>query len=281
MLSQWDNFLQNLGEWRGSFTKISPAGEVLGNSPTILSLEGLESNETVRLTLRYFSSADENYAQPHVRELVREYRSIGRDMLFFETGAFSQGTIQLAPFSEFGGEFCLISGNRRLRLVQLFNLDGELASLTLIREKRAGSEAAERPTLTLNQLLGEWQGEAITLYPDWRPPDTYSTVLKLQDLGAGRVAQQLSFGTGTVSSTGRVEGNIIKFEELAALPVRVLLLPDGASATCPQKVQLRQPLFLELGWLIEPNLRQRLIRRYSEKGEWVSLTLVTERKVRS
>ncbi len=280
MRSQWDNFLQNLGEWRGSFTKISPAGEVLGNSPTILSLEGLESNETVRLTLRYFSPADENYAQPHVRELVREYRSIGRDMLFFESGAFSQGTIQLAPFSEFGGEFCLISGNRRLRLVQLFNLDGELASLTLIREKRAGSDAAERPPLTLDQLLGEWQGEAITIYPDWRLPDTYSTVLKLQDLGAGRVAQQLSFGTGSVSSTGRVEGNIIRFEELAAVPVRVLLLPDGASATCPQKVQLRQPLFLELGWLIEPNLRQRLIRRYSEKGEWVSLTLVTERKVR-
>lgn len=280
MRSQWDNFLQNLGEWRGSFTKISPAGEVLGNSPTILSLEGLESNETVRLTLRYFSPADENYAQPHVRELVREYRSIGRDMLFFESGAFSQGTIQLAPFSEFGGEFCLISGNRRLRLVQLFNLDGELASLTLIREKRAGSDAAERPPLTLDQLLGEWQGEAITIYPDWRLPDTYSTVLKLQDLGAGRVSQQLSFGTGSVSSTGRVEGNIIRFEELAAVPVRVLLLPDGASATCPQKVQLRQPLFLELGWLIEPNLRQRLIRRYSEKGEWVSLTLVTERKVR-
>lgn len=271
--------MQNLGEWRGSFTQISPAGEVLGNSPTILSLEGLDSNETVRLTLRYFSPADENYAQPPVRELVREYRSIGRDMLYFETGAFSQGTIQLAPFSEFGGEFCLIAGNRRLRLVQLFNRDGELSSFTLIREKRAGSEAAERPPLTLDGLLGEWRGEAITLYPDWRSPDTYSTVLKLQDLGAGRVAQQLSFGTGSVSSTGRVEGNMIKFEDLAAVPVRVLLLPDGASATCPQKVQLRQPLFLELGWLIEPNLRQRLIRRYSEKGEWVSLTLVTERKV--
>ncbi|NEP08577.1 MAG: DUF3598 family protein, partial [Okeania sp. SIO4D6] len=26
------------------------------------------------------------------------------------------------------------------------------------------------------------------------------------------------------------------------------------------------------GWLIKPDLRQRLIRTYNEKGEWVSLT---------
>ncbi len=57
------------------------------------------------------------------------------------------------------------------------------------------------------------------------------------------------------------------------------MLPDGASATSPLKVQLRQPLFLEAGWLIQPNMRQRMIRSYNDKGEWVSLTLVTEEKV--
>jgi hypothetical protein len=44
-------------------------------------------------------------------------------------------------------------------------------------------------------------------------------------------------------------------------------------------MQLRQSFILEVGWLIEPNLRQRMIRSYSDKGEWVSLTLVTERRV--
>jgi hypothetical protein len=57
------------------------------------------------------------------------------------------------------------------------------------------------------------------------------------------------------------------------------LLPDGASATSPLKVQLRQPLFLEAGWLIQSNLRQRMIRSYNDKGEWASLTLVTEERV--
>ncbi|MHC5830307.1 MAG: DUF3598 family protein, partial [Nostoc sp.] len=47
----------------------------------------------------------------------------------------------------------------------------------------------------------------------------------------------------------------------------------------PLKVQLRQPLFLEVGWLIQPNLRQRMIRSYNDKGEWVSLTLVSEERV--
>jgi hypothetical protein len=36
---------------------------------------------------------------------------------------------------------------------------------------------------------------------------------------------------------------------------------------------------LEVGWLILPNQRQRLVRSYNDKGEWVSLTLVTEQRV--
>jgi hypothetical protein len=74
----------------------------------------------------------------------------------------------------------LIEGDRRLRLVQLFNKDSQLAQLTLIREKLADTEAPERPPLTLEQLLGEWQGEAVTIYPDWRSPDIYPTRLEIQ-----------------------------------------------------------------------------------------------------
>lgn len=55
MVSQWENFLQNLGEWHGSFTQISPRGEVLQDTPSIISLEGLNDNKTVRLKLRRFS----------------------------------------------------------------------------------------------------------------------------------------------------------------------------------------------------------------------------------
>lgn len=197
----------------------------------------------------------------------------------FENGAFSQGSIQLGPFSEFGAELGLIYQNSRLRLVQLFDKTGELNKLTLIREHLAGTQPSQRPPLTVNDLVGEWQGEAVTIYPDWRSSDTYPVNMQLQLENQDRIRQTTTFDGHTITSTATIKGSIIHFDQNPQNQVQVLLLPDGASATSPLKVQLRQPLFLEVGWLLEPNLRQRMIRKYSDKGEWTSLTLVTERRV--
>lgn len=57
------------------------------------------------------------------------------------------------------------------------------------------------------------------------------------------------------------------------------MLPDGASCNCPLNIKPQTPFILELGWLLEPNKRQRIIRSYSPKGEWTSLTLVEETKI--
>lgn len=134
MTNQWENFLQNLGEWQGSFTRIYPNGEVINDTPSNLLLEGLEDNKKARLTLRRFTPNPHNPEAPEVNELVREYQSLGRDILFFENGAFSQGSIQITPYSTSGAEFGFINNNRRLRLVQIFNSDRSLETLTLIRE---------------------------------------------------------------------------------------------------------------------------------------------------
>ncbi|MEH1797913.1 MAG: DUF3598 family protein [Nostoc sp.] len=269
MKSQWECFLQNLGVWEGSFSNFSPQGILLNDTPSRLSLEGLNNNQTVRLTLCRSGRDD----------VVKEYSSLGRSLLFFENGSFSEGLIQLGPFSEFGAEVALVHENRRLRLVQLFDNTGQLKELILIREHLAGTPAAECQTLQMNDLLGEWQGQAVTIYPDWRSPDTYSTTLKLQLDDAGRLIQSTSFAERTITSTATIKGSIVLFDQDPEKQVQVLFLPDGASATSPLKVQLRQPFFLEVGWLIQPNLRQRMIRSYNEKGEWVSLTLVTEERV--
>ncbi len=269
MKSQWECFLQNLGVWEGSFSNFSPQGILLNDTPSRLSLEGLNNNQTVRLTLCRSGRDD----------VVKEYSSLGRSLLFFENGSFSEGLIQLGPFSEFGAEVALVHENRRLRLVQLFDNIGQLKELILIREHLAGTPAVESPTLQMNDLLGEWQGQAVTIYPDWRSPDTYSTTLKLQLDDAGRLIQSTSFAERTITSTATIKGSIVLFDQDPEKQVQVLFLPDGASATSPLKVQLRQPFFLEVGWLIQPNLRQRMIRSYNEKGEWVSLTLVTEERV--
>ncbi|MEH2094278.1 DUF3598 family protein [Nostoc sp.] len=269
MKSQWECFLQNLGIWEGSFTNFSPQGTLLNDTSSRLSLESLNNNQTVRLTLSRSGKDD----------VIREFSSVGGGLLFFENGSFSEGLIQLGPFSEFGGELAFVRENRRLRLVQLFDKNGHLNGLTLIREHLAGTPAAERPPLEINDLLGEWRGQAVTIYRDLRSPNIYSTTLKIQLDDAGRLIQSTSFGERTITSTATIKGSIVLFDQDPEKQVQVLLLPDGASATSPLKVQLRQPLFLEAGWLIQPNLRQRIIRSYNEKGEWVSLTLVTEEKV--
>jgi hypothetical protein len=278
MKSQWDCLLQNLGEWHGSFTRLSPQGEMLSDSPTIVTLAGLDNNQTIRQTIQRLHSSD--------TPTVLEYSSLGRGVLFAATGAFSQGSIQFGPFAEFGAELGLIEtkeanipGDRRLRLVQLYNRESQLHQLTLIREQRANSAAKERSPLTASDLLGTWQGEATTVYPDWQNPTTYTTSLHIQQDDATHLTQTLTLADEQVMrSTAEITGSILRFHQ-GTQPIQVLLLPDGASSTCPTQLKSGQPFFLEVGWLLQPNLRQRLIRSYSDRGEWISLTLVTEQKI--
>jgi hypothetical protein len=276
MRSQWDCLLQNIGEWQGSFTRFSPRGEQLEDTPTVVSFETLNDHKTMRQTIRRLPPN-----QP-VDEKVLEYSSLGRNILFLENGAFSLGSIQWGPFSEFGAELGLIEGNRRLRLVQMFDRTSQFERLTLIRERLAGTDTPERPPLTVEQLLGEWHGEAVTVYPDFRTSDTYPTVLKIHQENSERLVQQLTFGAAnsvrTIASTAKIDGSILSFDQ-SALPTQVLLLPDGASSNCPLQIKPGHFFILEVGWLLQPNKRQRLVRTYNDKGEWINLTLVNEEKV--
>jgi len=272
-MTQWNCLLQNLGEWQGSFTRFSAQGDEMEDTPTVVSLEGLNDNQTIRQIIRRLT--------PAPNEKVLEYSTLGRGILFFEDGAFSQGSLQFAPFSEFGAELGLIYGDRRLRLVQLFNRQSQCDRVTLIREHRAGTTTSDLAPLTVDNLVGIWNGEATTLYPDWREPSTFSSRLQIQREG-DRLLQRLSFGSGAsnqaIASVAEIDGNRLTFTQ-SVQPVQVVLLPNGASSNCPIQIKSGEAFFLEVGWLIQPNLRQRMIRSYSDKGEWLSLTLVTEQKV--
>jgi hypothetical protein len=277
--SQWQSLLRNLGVWAGSFTRLSPQGEVIEDMPTRVTFESIEQDQAVRQTLEFFSSTGEI-----TQTKVLEYRSLNRSVLFFENGAFSLGSLQFAPFAEFGAELGFIQdtdgnspGNCRLRLVQLFDTQGQLTSITLIREHRQHSVSTERPVLTIDQLIGDWQGQAVTLYPDWRSPTVMSTTLSISREG-DRLGQRLITPEIDLASTAAIEGSILRFDQ-GSYPIQVLLLPDGASSNTPVSIPRGKPFCLEAGWLIEPLLRQRMIRSYDEKGAWTSLRLVTEHKV--
>jgi hypothetical protein len=274
MESNWENFLKNLGEWVGSFTQVSTDGELIGSTPSILTLQGLEDNQLVRFRIRRFEN--DLSEQPTI-DRVQEYRSLGRQAVFFDTGAFSKGSLQVAPFAEFGAEYGFVSGDRRSRLVQLFGKQGSFDSLTLIREIRSGTDAIMRPELTVDQLVGKWEGTAHTVYSDWKAPETAGVSLEVKVVG-GSLEQQLAFGTRTIASTARIDGNRLHFEAGVA-PRRMLLLPDGVSSNTPLQISHRQPFFVEAGWLLSDHERHRLIRSYNEKGEWISSTHVNEHRV--
>ena len=271
--SQWSNLLKNLGAWQGSFTRLSPQGEIQEDNATVVTLAGLNDNQTVRQTIQYLASPEVKVG----RDLVLEYSTLNRGILLFENGAFSQGSIQFGPFSEFGAEFGFINGDRRLRLVQLFDTDSRLSSFTLIREQRLNTATVERQHLTLEMLLGEWQGEAVTIYPDWRSPDIYPTNLSIKYEG-DRLSHKLTTPRFELASTAKINGATLLFDQ-GNCPMQVLLLPDGASCNTPLEIPKRRPFLLEAGWLVADNLRQRMIRSYDERGGWISLTLVTERRI--
>lgn len=270
---QWDRLLLNLGAWQGSFTRLKIDGTIAQDIPSLVTLEGLNSNQTIRQTIQHFSTDNGNLE----KNQVLEYSSLNRNTLFFPDGAFSQGSLQFGPFSEFGAEFGFIQGDRRLRLVQLFNQNGQFSSITLIREHRQHTPFTERQPLNLSSLLGKWEGEAITLYPDWRSPDQYATTLSIWQEG-DRLHQRLATEQMELVSSAAIENSRLLFNQ-GVHPYQVLLLPDGASCNTPLAIPKGKPFLLEAGWLFEENLRQRMIRRYDAQGGWQSLTLVTERRV--
>jgi hypothetical protein len=244
MASQWQNFLRNLGEWRGSFTGIATDGTQLESNPSVLTLAAEDDERLVRFGLRRWPAgtamaagggpADET-AEPS-RAIAQEYRSLGRQVVFFGTGTFNKGSLQVAPNTAFGGEFGFLHGDRRHRLVQLYGEDGSFQQLVLIREFRAGSGATEGPPTSADQLLGRWSGPSATISADWPEPE----------LAEG----QLELGPA------ELEG--------------LRLLPDGGWCRLPERVSHREAFVLEGGWLTAPGRMERLIRRYDASGAWVS-----------
>ena len=216
--------------------------------------------------------------EPQPDPIELNYRTLGRNILFFEDGAFSFGSMQFSPVSDFGAEQGFIHNQRRLRLVQLYK-NGEFSGGTLIREVLDGVDTPESAPLTVDELLGEWRGTVTTEYPDFRPPESYESHLVISRQG-NQLQQSLSTAQWQFSSTGEIEGDRILFNQ-SSEPRQLLLFPDGASCLCPLTIPRHQPFFLEIGWRREEGVRTRLLRNYDASGQWVSSTQIIEKKLRT
>ncbi|WP_398327675.1 DUF3598 family protein [Vulcanococcus sp.] len=261
MSSQWDNFLRNLGEWRGSFASLDASGAVVESTPSILTLERGEEERLVHFRLRRFADGDLN-GEPS-RDMSEDYRNLGRQVVFFESGTFCKGRLQVAPGIPFGGEFGFIHGDRRHRLVQLHNDDGNFTNLVLIREFRAGSNAEERPALSLDQLQGSWSGTAATITADWPEPDHTSCRFEVSGIPQGALRIQ----TCTDTNSDSVEAGSTE-------PLQLTWMGDGGYHITPRHVDHRNAFAVEAGWLSAPDRLERLIRRYDASGAWTSATQI-------
>lgn len=267
--NQWNGLLKNVGKWEGSFTRMDLDGKVLEDMPTLIQIEALGEN-TVRQINRYYHPDNSLKSE---KEFI--IASLSQGLLFFDNGAFSQGSMQLAPFAEFGGEFGLIHENRRLRMVLLYNNDNQFSRFTLIREQLVESGAQPSPDLSVDALLGEWQGEAVQIDQNHFDVQTYATRLVVKKEGS-RIVQDMQTATFQMTSSAEMVGTRLDFGK-----VQVRLLPSGASCVCPTVAEIGKPFFLEIGWLIAPDLRQRITRNFNGKGEWTGVTWITERKINS
>ncbi|TVS02861.1 MAG: DUF3598 family protein [Cyanobium sp. PLM2.Bin73] len=288
MASQWQNFQRNLGAWRGSFTNVDAHGRELECSASLLTLSSADEGRAVHFRLRRSASGDP-VAAPS-QDTAQEYRTLGKQVVFFDNGSFSKGSLQIAPATRFGAEYGFISGDRRHRLVQLFADDGTFSSLVLIREFRDGSGATERPPLSLEQLGGRWQGQAATIEADWPEPTLVDASIAVDQPDAASlrletrlgpestvvVARPVADAAGPWYSADGLSGDAASDAGQAG---RLLLLPDGGLSLAPLQISHRQGFRVEAGWLESPHRWQRLIRRYGPRGEWLSSTHLLARRI--
>ncbi len=270
MKSQWQCVLQNLGEWVGSFTIFSPQGELIEDIPSLISIRGIQDNQAIHLLLQRF------YPIPGTTELAPKEISLNFSTpnpgaLFFETGAFSDGVRSILSGVNSIAEFCLIGIDRRLRIVQVFDPSYRLDRITLIREQRQGTDAPERPPLTIQDLVGTWQGTAITHYPE----DLASTTTQTQSTFTVSNDRYQWLETGESIDVKVISDRLLEFER-SNLSYQILLLPDSSYCITPNQIGSGHPFYLEIGWIDRSGQRQRLVRRYDSCGTWHSATFIIE-----
>lgn len=270
MNQMWAALLLHQGTWLGTSAYFDSQGKWQSEIQTTVTLTPSPEQQTIRQENQYFD--DQGKLS---QERAWEYSSLSRSVLFFDSGAFSQGSTQYGPYGDFGAEFGLIAADRRRRGIPLYR-DGQLQTITYIRECHPGLSTSAQPTLSPGQLTGIWEGTATTLYPDFRNPTQVQTHLEITFDGE-YLHQSLHYGQERITSMGAWDGEHLTFS--GRIPIKLFCLPGGGSVALPLEIPTRQGFFLELGWLVNPQFRLRLSRHYDSTGAWQHLTLVEETKI--
>jgi len=229
---------QHLGIWQGWFREYDPQGQFVGHKASEITFQELA---------------------PHTYEQVNRYRSqtqrwvytsLAAGVKFFAEGSFSNGQIQLAPFTGFAVEQGFLWQDRKARLVQQWDPQGYVTQFTTILEARHQAVSANVSSWDGEPLSGVWVGTSTTYAADsWNPE---SGSLTLQDLTSW-------------------------WREPTPNPV-IRYFPGQMVAIYPCRLPIptlhRERHFcVQWGWLPQPDHYCHLIRRYNAEGTWADVTL--------
>ena len=277
MKSQWECVLENLGEWVGSFTTVTPQGELIEDISSIIKLAGIRDNQAIHLVLNRFYPLP-NSTEKYAKEVVWYFSTPpGIGAIYFETGAFSSGGLTVYLGAKTISEFSLRAGDRRFRMIQTFDISQRLDRVTFVREQLQGTTTPERPQLEIAELVGTWNGIATTLYADNRPAIESNTrsIFKVSHTSYQLIEQDRSIDlTVDPDVPGARVWHFINSSDSQSY--QLLLLPDGGYSIAPTQIELGHAFCLEIGWIHQTNQRQRLVRRYDSTGKWESATFIEE-----
>ncbi|MEM8502063.1 MAG: DUF3598 family protein [Cyanobacteria bacterium P01_D01_bin.1] len=277
MFSQWQCIQQNIGTWYGSFTKFSPEGEQVKDTPSVLTLEETDPGKTMRLTLKRTPPGGTTDVT------TRSFSAPGPApyVYFFESGAFTQGSAQWTAFAQFGAEMCLTVGDRRARFVIMYesgmNGSAQIKYVVLIRETQTEGTYFKEPAMTPGQMMGSWAGTLSAVYATMEPTATGAS--KWQFDQTSLICQD-AFGENTEKLLLKLEQNDASqsVSLKGDLAYKLMCLPNGAYCLIPEAIEKASEFRLEVGWLRAGGRRSRLVRYYDNRGIWHSSALIEDRQ---
>ncbi|MEL6158485.1 MAG: DUF3598 family protein [Cyanobacteria bacterium J06554_11] len=294
MLSQWQCIQQNIGTWHGTFAQFSPDGDLVKETPSVLTLEETQPGQRMQLTL-------ERTPDGGTTDITRRSFSAPGPapyVYFFESGAFSQGTAQWSKFGQFGAEMSLKVGDRRVRFVIMYEGTAEGTSkikyITLIREAQTGGTRFEEPHFHIEQVLGNWQGRLQMLYASmdpttagqslWTFNEDLSLTCKEENEDEWTLALATCLKGDRSTSPSQTKPISLKKNKDSAPDYQLTPLPNGTYCLMPQIIDQKAAFRVEVGWVrsnkANPEtsalIRTRIIRYYDHQGIWRKSALIED-----
>lgn len=288
-ISQWQCIQKNIGEWHGAFVQFSPTGQQVKVTPSVLTLKESEPGKTMVLTLERTTPAGET----DITRQTFHYPGPAPYVLFFESGAFAQGTPQWSAFGRFGAEMSLKVGDKRVRYVVMYEATQQYTSqlkyVTLIGEiQKQGTTdgtAFDADALTISQLLGDSAGcssviratEPLTTAPTITGTSQW-TLSAEGALTCKEVVGDREQSLTLVTDGPPTSDPVISFHGAteADLTYQLMLLPKGGYCLLPTEIRKEKSFRIEVGWRSPAGDRTRLVRYYDTRGVWMESALIKD-----